>query len=296
MILSETKIVKILNIYDIPQYVAPYLMQCNMEYSIQFLVFLVLAKFKPSDEMDGKKLNFSNIIMDNIVNNASQMVNSDRRSINFGTGNNKYVLSLPSDIKINDNQTKDIDKTIFQAVYKIMFDQEISQIKYDVIYTLLAPIMLMLNIKLKEEVLRYSNENILQYSIGHIVKYYIKKMNIPFQLKGPLENFFHAALLSYKEPDIINDDNVFLHTNSYVVHFRKIDGFLIEVDYEYFPKLLHLYEPLIIYIEDDNYQKFMKAFLLLFSKFWDKKEKPSNIMAYGTENILKELKTKKGLV
>ena len=290
MTIDKNKLLKVLDVYEVPHYVMRYLLQCDIKYAIQYLIYFALAKFDNTKELDEKKVNFCTFIIDNIINDNFKIFNSDKKNVTFGTGKNKYVLSLPSECNITDN----FNKTIYQSVYKILFDQEISMFKYDVCYTIMLPVMLMLNIKLERNIMNMSSsdETIIQYCIKYLVKKYVKKMCIPMQMKDAIECFLHATLLAYKLPDIINDNKVLIYTNTHIVHFTKIDNYLVNVEFEHFIEILHLQEPILVFYEDDSHSKFMKAFLLLFSKQWDKHKNPDHTMVYGTENILKQLKNK----
>jgi hypothetical protein len=301
---------RLLDVFEIPRYIDEFLIQTNIEYSINFFTFLVLSKFKASKETNEKKLNFNDIIIDNITGRLSnQSFDPKNFTLTFGSTTNKYVLTLPKQKKnspksihlssksssnsssdvfmlplekngVNPDNKDDFTKLVFKSVYGIMFDQELSDIKYDVVYTIVSPILLMLNFRLDDAVIKAAppGANMVHFTINHIVKYYIKKMEMSIFLKEPLVSYFMACILAYKVPDIISTTNsetgeteekVVIETNTYTVTFTKVGPTLVNVEYDHYPINGRYCDPLIIFHHENKYQDFLKSFLFLFSKSWN---------------------------
>jgi hypothetical protein len=280
------KIRQIANGFNIPPTFEIYLKQKNLDYSIKFLIYLMLNKIKKSPNITKTKLlflDFINKFMD-IVNEIPVIDDSSEiiKVICPKTNTTTFSMSkkslgipiheiIPEELKNNKELNNKVYKNVCSIFYTKMLKSDFNNIKFDVANALLTPIYILTNTYVKGMYLNTCmNDNIIDYALNLIVKTYVKQNNMMVCMKGPLFCFFKSILCAVNVPEIIDDKNIIIRTNKYDLYMTKIDKIFISVEYDYLNSNNKKWKmPLIIHEEDESYRKFLPSFLLMFSKYWN---------------------------
>jgi len=280
------KIRQIADGFNIPSTFDIYLKQKDLDYSIKFLIYLMLNKIKESPNITKTKLlfvDFINKFMDivneiPIIDDSGEIIKVICPKTNTTTFSmTKKSLgipreeTIPEELKNNKELNNKVYKNVCSLFYTNTLKHDSNNIKYDITNVLLKPIFMMTNTYLKGMILTSCpNNNIIDYALNFIVKDYVKKNNMMVCMKGPLFCFFKSILCAVNLPEIIDDKNIIIRTNKYDLYLTKIDHTFINVEYDYInSKNKRWKKPLIIHEEEDSYRFFLPSFLLMFSKYWN---------------------------
>jgi hypothetical protein len=280
------KIRQIADGFNIPSTFDIYLKQKDLDYSIKFLIYLMLNKIKESPNITKTKLlfvDFINKFMDivneiPIIDDSGEIIKVICPKTNTTTFSmTKKSLgipreeTIPEELKNNKELNNKVYKNVCSLFYTNTLKHDSNNIKYDITNVLLKPIFMMTNTYLKGMILTSCpNNNIIDYALNFIVKDYVKKNNMMVCMKGPLFCFFKSILCAVNLPEIIDDKNIIVRTNKYDLYLTKIDHTFISVEYDYINfKNKRWKKPLIIHEEEDSYRFFLPSFLLMFSKYWN---------------------------
>ncbi len=272
--------------FDIPSTFDIYLTQKDLDYSVNFLIFLILYKFKNTPKITNNKLLFVDYINKflDVVNDIPQIDDSSEvikvicpRTNNITFSMAKKSLGIPShetipeELKNNKEINNKVFKNICNLFYTKTFKSDFNSIKYDVANALLNPIFVLTNTYVKGMYLNNApGDNIIDYGLNLVVKEYIKQNKMMACMKDPLFCFFKSILCAVELPEIINDKNIIVCTNKYDLLLSKIDKTFISVEYNFINSNNKRWKmPLIIHTEDGYYRKFLPSFLLIFSKYWN---------------------------
>jgi hypothetical protein len=280
------KIRQIANGFNIPPTFDIYLKQKDLDYSVKFLINLIVNKIKKSPNITKTKLlfvDFINKFMDvaneiPIIDDSSEII----KVICPKTNNTTFSMSkkslgidtedtIPEELKNNKELNNKVYKNVCSLFYTKMLKSDFNNIKYDITNAILNPIYILTNTYLKGMVLTSCHsDNVIDYALNFIVKTYIKQNNMMVCMKGPLFCFFKSILCAVYAPEIIDDKNIIIRTNKYDLYLTKIDKTFISVEYSYLDSKNKRWKmPLILHEEDDSYRKFLPSFLLMFSKYWN---------------------------
>jgi hypothetical protein len=280
------KIRQIADGFNIPSTFDIYLKQKDLNYSINFLTYLILDKFKKLPNINKNKLLFSDFINKSIdiVNDIPIIDDSSEIIKVICPKTNNITLSItkkslgilghetiPEELKNNKEINNKVYKNICNMFYTKTLNSDCNNIKYDISNTLLIPIYILTNIYLKRILLNDSpNDNIIDYGLNFVVKEYVRKNKMMVSMKDPLFCFFKSILCAVHVPEIIDDKNIIIHTNKYDLYLTKINKIFISIEYVYIDSKNKRWKmPFILYQENDSYRKFLPAFLLMFSKYWN---------------------------
>ena len=273
------KIRQIADGFNIPSTFDIYIKQKDLDYSIKFLIYLMLHKMKESPNITKSKLlfiNFINKFMD-VVNDIPIIDDSGEiiKVIYPTFLMNKKSLGIPSEetipeeLKNNKEMNNKVYKNVCNLFYTKMLKSDFNNIKFDIANALLNPIYILTNTYLKGMTSCHS-DNVIDYALNLIVKTYVKQNKMMVCMKGPLFCFFKSILCAVYVPEIIDDKNIIIRTNKYDLYLTKIDKIFISVEYDYINSKNKRWKmPIIIYEENDSYRIFLPSFLLMFSKYWN---------------------------
>ena len=280
------KIRQIANGFNIPPTFDIYLKQKDLDYSIKFLIYLMLNKIKESPNITKTKLLFVDFINKfiDIVNEIPIIDDSGEiiKVICPKTNNTTFSMTkkslgipreetIPDELKNNKELNSKVYKNVCSIFYTKMLKCDFNNIKYDITNVLLTPIYILTNTYMKGMVLTSCvNDNVIDYALNFVVKEYIKRNKMMVCMKGPLFCFLKSVLSAVYEPDLINDKNIVIRTNKYDLYMTKIDNTFISVEYDYINSRNKRWKmPIIIHEDYDYYSKFLPAFLIMFSKYWN---------------------------
>jgi hypothetical protein len=280
------KIRQIADGFNIPSTFDIYLKQKDLDYSIKFLIYLMLNKIKDSSNITKTKLlfvDFINKFMDivneiPIIDDSGEIIKVICPKTNTTTFSmTKKSLgipreeTIPEELKNNKELNNKVYKNVCSLFYTKMLKSDFNNIKYDITNVLLIPIYLLTNTYLKGMILSScDNDNIIDYALNLIVKTYVKQNKMMVCIKGPLFCFLKSILSAVYVPEIIDDKNIIIRTNTYDLYLTKIDSTFISVEYDYINlKNKRWKMPLIIHENNEYYRKFLPAFLIMFSKYWN---------------------------
>lgn len=275
--------------FEIPSSFDIYFTQKDLDYSVNFLIYMILYKFKNTPNITKNKLlfvDYMNKFLD-VVNDIPQIDDSTEvikvicpRTNNITFSMAKKSLGIPSNETIPEQlkNNKEINETVFKNIcnlfYTKTFKSDFNSIKYDVANALLNPIFVLTNTYVKGMYLNNApnnhNNNIIDYGLNLVVKEYIKQNKMMVAMKEPLFCYFKSILCAIELPEIINDKNIIVRTNKYDLLLSKIDKTFISIEYNFINSNNKRWKmPLIIHTEDGYYRKFLPSFLLMFSKYWN---------------------------
>ena len=275
------KIRQIADGFNIPPTFDIYLKQKDLDYSIKFLIYLMVNKIKKSPTITKTKLlfvDFINKFMDlaneiPIIDDSSEIIkvicptfSMSKKSLGIPTEE-----TIPEELKNNKELNNKVYKNVCNLFYTKILNSDFNNIKFDVANALLTPIYILTNTYLKGMVLTScDSDNVIDYGLNFVVKTYVKQNKMMVCMKQPLFCFFKSILEAVYEPEIIDDKNIIIRTNKYDLYLTKIDKIFISVEYDYINSKNKRWKmPIIIYEQDDSYRKFLPSFLLMFSKYWN---------------------------
>jgi len=280
------KIRQIADSFNIPSNFDIYLKQKDLDYSIKFLIYLILNKIKKSPTITKTKLLFVDFINKfiNIVNEIPIIDDSGEiikvicpktSTITFSMSKKSLGIpkqeTIPEELKNNKELNNKVHKNVCSMFYTKILQSDFKNIKFDVANALLNPIFILTNTYVKGMYLNdCMNDNIIDYGLNLVVKIYVKQNNMMVCMKGPLFCFFKSILCAIHIPEIIDDKNIVVRTNKYDLYLTKINKTFISVEYDFLSSKNKKWKmPLIIHEKEDSYRSFLPPFLLMFSKYWN---------------------------
>jgi hypothetical protein len=280
------KIRQIADGFNIPSTFDIYLKQKDLDYSIKFLIYLLLHKIKKSPTITKTKFLFVDFINKFIdIVNETPIIDDSTEIIKVicpKTNNITFSMSkkslgipkeetFPEELKNNKELNNKVYKNVCSIFYTKMLKSDFNNIKYDVANTLLNPIYILTNTYINGMYLNdCQNDNVIDYGLNLVVKTYVKQNKMMVCMKGPLFCFLKSILCAVYVPEIIDDKNIIIRTNKYDLYLTKINNTFISVEYEYINSNNKKWKmPLIIHEDSDYYRKFLPAFLLMFSRYWN---------------------------